>query len=143
MRCLIMDDGILLQSVEGLGHSPFIANAGEVWEVLQGEKEEVCRELLAEGPLFHSEASGLSESEASENDREIKWQHRVLLEVRLRKLNDALDRLMDGGYGRCTDCGEEIDRKRLVADPAASLCIACQEKADGENQIPYPVSAGQ
>jgi len=50
-------------------------------------------------------------------------------------VNDALDRLMDGGYGRCTDCGEEIDGKRLVADPAASLCIACQRNADGETEF--------
>lgn len=43
-----MDDGILLESVEGLGHSPFVANAGEMWWSLQGEREEVSRELLAE-----------------------------------------------------------------------------------------------
>jgi hypothetical protein len=49
-----MDDGILLQSVEGLEQSPFVANAGEIWESLQSEREEVSRDLLAEGPLCHS-----------------------------------------------------------------------------------------
>lgn len=124
-----MDDGLLLESVEGLGHSQFVANAGEIWWSLQGEREEVSRELLAKGPLSHGEAVGLRESEASDtNSREIEWGHRAQLEGRLRDLNDALDRLMDGGYGRCTDCAEEIDGKRLVADPATSLCIACQRK---------------
>jgi RNA polymerase-binding transcription factor DksA len=131
-----MEDGILLATVEGLGHSPFVASAGEIWELLQGEKEEVCRDLLADGPLFHSEAVGLRESEASEtNGREIEWRHRGQLEGRLREVNDALDRLMDGGYGRCTDCGEEIDGKRLAADPAAHLCFACQRGVDGETRF--------
>src|SRR5437764_857988 len=127
-----MDDGILLESVEGLGHSSFIANAGEIWWSLQGEREEVSRELLAKGRLSHSEAVGLRESEASDtNGREIEWRHRGQLEGRLRDLNDALDRLMDGGYGRCRVCGEQIEDKRLTADPAATLCITCQRNLDG------------
>lgn len=81
--------------------------------------------------MCHSQALGLRESDASEtNGREIEWRHRGQLEGRLRDLNDALDRLMDGGYGRCRDCGEEIGDKRLVADPAASLCITCQRDAE-------------
>ena len=127
-----MEDGILLQSVEGLGHSPFVRSGGEVWEELQGEKEEVSRELLAEGPLCHSEVGGLRENESSEtNGQEIEWRHRGLLEARLRAINDAQDRLMDGAYGRCSDCGKEIGRLRLAADPAASLCLACQTSVDG------------
>lgn len=78
----------------------------------------------------------LGESEASEtNGREVEWRRRGLLEARLRDVNDALDRLMDGGYGRCTECGEEIDGKRLAVDPAAPLCIGCQRNADGETRF--------
>jgi RNA polymerase-binding transcription factor DksA len=131
-----MDDGILLQSVEGLGESPFVGTGGEIWELLQGEKEEVSQELLAEGPLCQDEAGGLRESEPSEtNGREIEWRHRGQLEARLREINDAQDRLIDGGYGRCTDCGKEIESRRLVADPAASLCIACQRSTDVETRF--------
>lgn len=128
-----MDDGIMLQSVEGLGQSPFDGTGGEIWNLLQGEKEEVSRDLIAEGPLCRDDAGGLGEHEPSEtNGREVEWRHRALLEGRLRGLNDAQDRLMNGAYGHCTDCGEEIESKRLTADPAASLCIGCQRTADGE-----------
>ena len=41
----ILDDGLLLQGVEGLGHSPLVGASGRIWELLQGEKEEVCRDL--------------------------------------------------------------------------------------------------
>jgi RNA polymerase-binding transcription factor DksA len=128
-------DGILLQTVEGLGEvePPLVRTGGEIWEWLQGEKEEVAQELLAEGPLCQTAVGGVQEVEASEeNGREIEWRHRGQLEARLREINDAQDRLMDGVYGRCTDCGAEIDSHRLAADPAASLCITCQRSAETE-----------
>ena len=126
-------DGILLQSAEGLGDAPLVRTGCEIWEWLQGEKEEVAQELLSEGPLCQTAVSGVQEAEASEeNWREIEWRHRGQLEARLREINDAQDRLMDGAYGRCTDCGAEIGSKRLAADPAASLCITCQKSAEAE-----------
>ena len=127
-----MMDGMLLQTVEGL-ESPPICSGGEVWEWLQGEKEEVARELLAGGPLCQTPINRLSEAEASDEVmNQIEWQHRGQLEARLRNLNDAQDRLSEGAYGRCLDCDAEIDGRRLVADPAATLCINCQRTLDTE-----------
>jgi len=45
--------------------------------------------------------------------------------ARLREVDDALERLAEGRYGRCVRCGKAIGRERLVARPAASLCIEC------------------
>jgi RNA polymerase-binding transcription factor DksA len=121
-------DGMLLQTVEGLGDPALLSAAGEIWERLQGEKEEVCRDILAEGPLTHADLNGHLESEpADESVQEIEWHYRGTLEDRLRAINDAQDRLIDGGYGRCLECEREIDNQRLLANPAASLCFACQE----------------
>jgi DnaK suppressor protein len=49
----------------------------------------------------------------------------------LRNVRAALDRLADGTYGTCLQCDEEISQKRLNAVPWATLCISCQERADG------------
>ena len=128
-----MMDGMLLQTVEGLESPLPIRFGGEVWEWLQGEKEEVTREILAGGPLCQTPINRLSEAEASDEVmRQIEWQHRGQLEARLRNLNDAQDRLSEGAYGRCLDCDAEIDGRRLVADPAATLCINCQRTLDTE-----------
>jgi DnaK suppressor protein len=125
-------DGMLLQSIEARGESPLVGSGGEIWELLQAEKEEVARDLLAEGPLLHDDRR-LRESEPSEeSEREIEWRHRETLEDRLRVINDAQDRLMDGGYGICFECGAHIDGKRLLANPVAALCLACQQLAEGE-----------
>ena len=126
-------DGLLLQTVEGLGDAPLIRTGCEIWEWLQGEKEEVAREILLAGPLCRTAVSGVQEAEsAEENGRAIEWRHRGQLEARLSQLNDAQDRLMDGTYGRCTECRGEIDSKRLAANPASALCMNCQRSAEPE-----------
>ena len=66
------------------------------------------------------------------NTRELEWLHRSHLEARLRAITEAQDRLLEGSYGKCVDCGNEIYFGRLVADPAVSLCLDCQRIADGE-----------
>jgi DnaK suppressor protein len=50
---------------------------------------------------------------------------------RIREVVDALDRLADGSYGACVQCGTRISLARLRARPTATLCGACavgQEK---------------
>ena len=42
----------------------------------------------------------------------------------------ALQRIADGVYGACVDCGAPIAAARLAAAPEASRCIACQEKRE-------------
>ena len=56
----------------------------------------------------------------------------ALIEIareQLRELSDALVRLDEGRYGNCVRCGAPIGRERLVARPAASLCIGCASRA--------------
>ena len=49
----------------------------------------------------------------------------------LRNVRAALDRVAEDSYGTCLECDEEISHKRLQAMPWATLCITCQESADG------------
>jgi RNA polymerase-binding protein DksA len=43
----------------------------------------------------------------------------------LGEIDGALQRIEDGTYGTCTNCGKEIAVERLEAHPWASLCIDC------------------
>ena len=45
----------------------------------------------------------------------------------LKLIEEALDRLAEGTFGDCINCGEEITPKRLDAIPWAPHCIRCQE----------------
>ena len=46
------------------------------------------------------------------------------LEARLAEIERALGRLDDGSYGTCERCGERLPAPLVVADPAASRCVA-------------------
>ncbi len=61
-------------------------------------------------------------------------------EVRMRdrerklmvKIEEALQRLDDGNYGVCEECGHKIGVARLKARPVTTLCIDC--KSDQETK---------
>jgi DnaK suppressor protein len=48
----------------------------------------------------------------------------------LRKVDFALKRIAEGTYEQCENCGATIPAGRLMAKPAVSLCLACQEEKD-------------
>lgn len=45
---------------------------------------------------------------------------------RLQDIEQARQRLADGRYGVCATCGDDIPRERLLAQPTAIRCAACQ-----------------
>lgn len=46
----------------------------------------------------------------------------------LRLLEAARQRIAEGRYDLCSNCGEEIGYARLRANPAAERCITCQTR---------------
>lgn len=84
---------------------PLGGKEGLVWNRLHGEREAICEVLLKE------------QTES----------HRAFLQKRLRKLDDALDRLMSGSYGNCCQCGRAIEDTKLEIDPALALCRDCRK----------------
>jgi DnaK suppressor protein len=49
-------------------------------------------------------------------------------ELQLKRIEAALKRLDEGSYGDCAQCEEPIDPRRLKADPATPLCLACASR---------------
>ncbi len=44
----------------------------------------------------------------------------------IEKVLQALKRIEEGTFGICEDCKGRIPRRRLVANPSATLCVQCQ-----------------
>jgi RNA polymerase-binding transcription factor len=42
---------------------------------------------------------------------------------------DALRRMAEGQFGKCVECGDEVEAKRLDAVPWARYCIHCEQRA--------------
>jgi RNA polymerase-binding transcription factor len=62
--------------------------------------------------------------------REIGFATRELLRERVNRLSAALDRINDGEYGTCIECGEAISPARLRAAPEAQTCVRCQDRLE-------------
>ena len=84
---------------------------GLIWRRLHEEREEICETLVG--------ISGCN----SDISRE-------LLQARLGRIDDALDRLMSGSYGMCSDCGQPVNEIKLDTDPATSRCLDCSGKPE-------------
>lgn len=55
-------------------------------------------------------------------------------EERLKAIDFAFNRLEQGRYGVCAQCGDEIALERLGALPFAAYCVECQEKRNHEGR---------
>ncbi|OLB08229.1 MAG: hypothetical protein AUH14_01685 [Candidatus Rokubacteria bacterium 13_2_20CM_69_15_1] len=74
-------------------------------------------------------ADEVDEIQANES-REIGFATRELLVERVNRLSVALDRLAEGEYGTCVECGEEISPARLQAMPEVQTCVRCQDRIE-------------
>ena len=50
--------------------------------------------------------------------------------AKLRQVDAALQRITDGTFGSCHECGEPISDGRLRFDPTVLLCIDCASAMD-------------
>ncbi len=63
--------------------------------------------------------------EVEEYDNLLSLEHS--LELKLKDVNLAMEKMERGKYGICEKCGKEIEEERLLACPEAKLCIKCNE----------------
>jgi RNA polymerase-binding protein DksA len=73
----------------------------------------------------------LAETASATLGREIDYTLGDNAEQVLSEIDAALRRIDDRTYGICFNCGNEIPRERLEANPWAALCIDCKRRAEG------------
>ncbi|MEW5692816.1 MAG: TraR/DksA family transcriptional regulator, partial [Candidatus Hydrogenedentota bacterium] len=47
---------------------------------------------------------------------------------RIRLIELALNKIKDGSYGKCIECGKDIEKERLESVPYATKCVSCKKK---------------
>ena len=53
----------------------------------------------------------------------------------ISKIKEALERLDQGTFGICEECGGDISDERLKARPVTTLCINCKKKQENEEKL--------
>jgi DnaK suppressor protein len=107
----------------------------EIDQRLQGRLAELDR-LLANATVGDEDGdSELADydqhpgDEGSETfEQELDEAKRAILRDERNAVQQALQRLADGSYGTCVDCGREIPAERLKAQPEAIRCVDDQRR---------------
>ncbi|RYF82862.1 MAG: TraR/DksA family transcriptional regulator [Comamonadaceae bacterium] len=108
-------------------------NSRALQQQLEAMKRQVLDELRAWAPSAqaarveggHDVKTHADEAEA-ERAADVHLAEAEVDRTRLGDIERALARLATGHYGICEDCDGEIPRARLLAQPAAIRCTACQ-----------------
>ncbi len=116
----------------------------ELSEELKGKLEEQKKSLQKELESFATEDKNLKHNwdakypnrengdkeeeadEAQEYDTALSLEHS--LELKLRDVSVALEKMEKGEYGKCEKCGKEINEERLKVAPEARLCMKCNNE---------------
>ena len=97
---------------------------------IKANLEARLKELGAEVEKLESEATQPLDADWEEQANQLEDMDTAegLEAVRVeeaREIRAALQRLSDGNYGSCANCGATIAPARLEALPTATLCIEC------------------
>ncbi len=91
---------------------------GELEEKIKQMSSEQVSDDQVQDPGDQALTSTMETLRSSLQDSELQEYHRILR---------ALEKIEDGSYGICSDCGENISEKRLSLYPNAARCLSCQE----------------
>lgn len=107
-------------------------------KVLVNRREALARAIKGDLSLLrdmHGQTTGdMLDSAADTVQDEINSR---LLEVEsdeLRAIDAAIERMNDGTYGICQDCGKSIPLRRLQAVPYVVDCIDCRRAAEKRSE---------
>ncbi len=114
----------------------------ELKKLVEGLKKELVtidkelRDIASENPLVRGdfdvkvEDIGTSPDDTAQEAGELDRLQALVdnLERRRKEINNILQKIERGNYGKCEKCSIDISPARLKAIPIASLCIKCAQR---------------
>jgi len=105
---------------------------------LKAWKEELVNEATKTVDGMTSEKAQFADPTdraSMETDRNFLLRIRDRERKLISKIDKAVERVEDGTFGLCDECGEDIEFKRLMARPVATLCVECKTKQEEEEKL--------
>src|SRR5574340_221144 len=104
-------------------------------DILEERRHEIHQKLRSLRDSLPTDTQDVRDAEEQSVDDFVQEVDLALMQMKsetLKKIEQALQRLEQGGYGRCQECDGEISPARLRALPFAALCRDCQERAEND-----------
>ena len=93
---------------------------------------EISENLIPESLIASSDIGDLVDQAGDERDRELSLLLTGRDKEKLSAINEALEKVKEGTYGICEECGDKIGQGRLKVMPLAKYCVTCQSKIERE-----------
>jgi DnaK suppressor protein len=94
-----------------------------------------ARQTLDELKKDSAIESDLADGASQEADFDIQFTNRAREKKLLLKINQALQRIKEGGYGYCLETGEPLGIERLEVRPIAEYSVESQEKQEKNKKM--------
>ena len=91
-------------------------------KTLLSEADKTVTEMTSDSSNFPDPTDRATQ----ESDRNFELRIRDRERRLINKIKDAIDRIDNGEFGICEECGEDISEARLKARPVTTLCINCK-----------------
>ena len=108
----------------------------------------IKKKLLTQREILLKEAEGalnslpgeinfpdMGDQATAETDRNFMLRLRDRERLLLKKIDEAVERIDNGTFGICEECGNRIGVKRIEARPVTTLCIECKTRQEEEEKI--------
>jgi DnaK suppressor protein len=82
----------------------------------------------------NSEVGDMIDIASDSVERELMFELSDNERVMINDIENALQKIEDGRFGKCESCSKPIAEKRLSAVPFARYCIDCQSKSETKKQ---------
>ena len=107
-------------------------------KVLEGQRDELLHnnKKTLSGDIHLDPDDFPDEIDTASSEMNLAFQGRLRERERglLAKIQQALQKIDDGVYGECEECGEAIGVKRIEARPVAELCIDCKSEQEQQER---------
>jgi len=91
--------------------------------------------------LDRDDAQDLMDRSVASSTREFLFRRSSQKRRLLQMVEDALRRIDNNEFGKCVNCGQRINVKRLEAMPWTEYCLQCQEKFEQVERVELPAKS--
>jgi DnaK suppressor protein len=93
---------------------------------------DISEKPIPETLIVTTDIGDLVDQAGDERDREMSLLLTGRGKEKLQAINEALEKIREGSYGICEECGDKIGPGRLKVMLLAKYCVSCQSKLEKE-----------
>jgi DnaK suppressor protein len=107
----------------------------QVREKLIAQKREILQKIGKRKDITSSQGGDFMDVATDNLEHELNYIFEEREREKLLNIDNALNRIKEGNYGECDECGDDIDVERLLALPFTRLCLDCKSKQERQRKL--------